>query len=272
MKLESCSIIGRAGLSGLIAGQMAPIAGGAKVQTGKLFLQLMIFLFSGLYPWAAYGDVISAGSGGRLVIRGELPAGWGQMTAEERSIFENNGKAFFLQEGDLVTGYRSETGNVLADGPLILVFEARSEKQMQPEQIQKIYSWFEKQRELVTETLPTVVDRMTIENIEYVPAKATILFQSVIEMDGKDFTCISSMIFMRDGYVVLIGLARKDADKHREDISAFMRSVQVPEGRRLKLQNEQEGTASRWLAENWTRVLGLTLLFSVFAMALRRRS
>jgi hypothetical protein len=242
------------------------------VRRGKLLLHLVIIAFSGLCTWAASGEAVSAGSDGRALIRGDLPPGWGQMTAEELGLFETNGKAFLLQQGLLVAGYRADSGDALADGPLILIFEARSEKPVQQEQIQKIYSWFEKQRELVTEILPAAVGRMTIESIEYVPASTTILFQSAIDMDGKDFICTSSIIFTRDGYSVLIGLARKDADSHQEDISTFMGSVQVPETRRLNLQNGQESTASQMLAENWTRVLGLTLLFSVFALALRRRS
>jgi hypothetical protein len=234
-----------------------------------VLLPILVLFILGLFFWKAEAGPIPVVGEGAGAIYGQLPPGWRPMTSEELAFFEKNGAAIPLQQGKLITGFLPHEGEALAIGPFILVFEAKSEKPVQQEQFQKIYSWFERGRELV-EALPAAITGMVIEDIEYLPGTATIHFKSAIKMAGDDFACFSSIIFLRDGYLNIIGLSRRNAETDLKELDAFANSIIIPEIRRFRNKQNHEAIFT-WVVVNWQRVLGFTLLFSVFAVVFVRR-
>ena len=245
----------------------------------KIALGLMIAwacFFVGASTGLAANQVLLRQTGAAS-IHGTLPDTWRPMTAAELDLFSQTAAGLGPEAGQPVAGFKLQNGGTAPlSGPFILVL-ANDGPTVSVAEIQKTYSWFEKNRALTTGLLPAQVSSMKIENIEFLQDRAAILFQTGLQTADKEFSGVGGIIFLRHGYLNIIGLTEsRQFSQHAASFYSLIKTIAVPAAQRYERPYLQGGPllasrASTWLADNWQKILGAVLLVGVYGYVLRRQ-
>ena len=228
--------------------------------------------FSVLCGSAQAKDVFLWEIEGNVVI-GSLPEKWLPMDSEELRKFSEKSAGLFQIPGDLVAGFRLLSEDSAANTPYIVVFANKGER-VSLEEMQKTYSWFKKNSDFAFSVLPSNVRRVVIEDIEYLQKKFSILFQVRIETEHDVFTNMSSVIFLRNGYLNIACYATEEEfPGYADDFRTLIRRTSVPPT--LLYQQADAGVMHLqippWISEHGQKIFGIVLLLSVYGFVFLRR-
>ena len=142
--------------------------------------------------------------------------------------------------------------------------------------MQKTYSWFEKNNRLVSGVLPAQVKGMSIENIEYLQDRFTIVFQIRMALEEETLNGMSGIVFLQNGYLTVIGFAgEKDFTEHKKTFYSFISTLFVPPSLHYdfndpgRIPGLGHAVLNR-IIKNWQPISGAFLLLGVYAIVFRR--
>ncbi len=214
-------------------------------------------------------------------IYGLLPSNWQPMTAEELKAFPREGGEKLQESGYVVAGFQLKQGNDPRQGPYVLVL-AKPGIHVPREQIHKTFDWFQKNKELLTGIFQShnagvPINNTTIENIEYLPDRATILFQSRVTLADHVYISVTGIVFLKNSYIsIACSAPDRDFADFKEDFYSLILSVAVPEQLRHEIASPTSPPlvyyrVSYWLVNNWQKVLGATILLSLYGVMFFRK-
>jgi len=214
-------------------------------------------------------------------IYGLLPSNWQAMSAEELKAFPREGGEKLQESGNVVAGFQPKQGNDPGPGPYVLVL-AKPGIHVPREQIHKTFDWFQKNKELLTGIFQSrnagvPINNTAIENIEYLPERATILFQSRFTLLDHAYISVTGIVFLKNSYIsIACSAPDRDFPGFKEDFYSLIESVVVPEQLRHEIASPTSPplvyySASYWLVNNWQKVLGATILLSLYGVMFFRK-
>jgi len=152
---------------------------------------------------------------------------------------------------------------------ILFVFHALPDTPVAKEQRQKMFSWFKKNRDLLKNMLPAPVSGMTMENLEYIQDRQTILFATKVTMPERELHGVSGIVFMRRGYLNIIGYETDGGEQELPVLTAFIKNISLPPT--LEDRHSLNGPSLAWLRDSWQQIIGAGLILGVYAYAFLMR-
>lgn len=228
-----------------------------------VFLTLVL-LCSGIPVAARAGEVLILEKGPAR-IRGLLPDSWQEMGLDEREAFLRQNGKMLEPAGKLLSVYHRQSASPDA-APVIFVFHAGAEQKVTEEQREKMYAWFEKNREDVAWLVaPAKVESMSLENIEYLHDRDTIIFDTSVEVGGRNMHGVSGIVFLERGYLNIIGYEIDDSNRYRGDFYAFIKTLSIPKEFRYGAEKVAPFDMA-WCIGHWRQLAGACLFLVVYGL------
>lgn len=207
---------------------------------------------------------------GMARIRGLLPDAWQEMPPAEREAFLRQNGKILEPAGKLLNVFHRQS-DLPADAPVMFVFYAGADHKVTDEQRDKMYAWFEKNREDVAWLVaPAQVKSMALENIEYLHNRDTIIFDSSVEVDGRKMHGVSGIVFLARGYLNIIGYELDGTNRYRGDFYSFIKTLSIPQA--LKYGSGVDDTLDlAWFVGHWQRLAGVLLFLVVYGLVFFRQ-
>lgn len=215
---------------------------------------------------------------GNSGIYGHLPGGWRQMTpAELEALPLPQGANGQEVTPSLVSGFRLKEETENTGAPRVFVQLANMGQRVPEEETQKIYSWLAKNRELGEGIVPDQIRRMTVEDIEDLHGRSTIIFRSRLEMENRVFQTVTGIVFLNTGFLNIVCLAEQsyfsDYDYVFQD---FLKDMVIPEDLRyLRARTVKPEDPIhmflKWVKEYWQRIAGVGLILLVYGLVFHQK-
>lgn len=233
-----------------------------------VFLAL-VYLCSGM-PVAVWAGEVLILAKGAARIHGLLPDSWHEMGHVEREDFLRQNGKMLEPAGKLLSVYhRQSTDSDTA--PVIFVFIAGAEQKVTEEQREKMYAWFEKNREDVAWLVaPAKVESMSLENIEYLHDRNTIIFDTSVEVGGRKMHGVSGIVFLERGYLNIIGYEVDDSNRYRREFYTFIKTLSIPKEFRYGAEKEASFDLT-WCLSHWRQLVGACIFLVVYGLVFLRK-
>ena len=241
-----------------------------KIMKTRIFLSLCLLLsccFSTLVAANAKEVVIL--DNGKQSIRGMLPDTWRKLSDEEIGVYLQQKENLLQSAGQLLSVFQRQKDSS-GVAPVLFVFHSAADKRISEEQREKMYAWFEKNREVVQQVTSTSIKNMLLENIEYLHERDTIIFESKIASKDRQMYGVSGIIFLKKGYLNIVGYEFDGENRFRKDFFSFIKSLTIP-------REFQYSSVSRvssdlaWLINNWQQFAGIFLFLLVYGLVFLRK-
>lgn len=168
--------------------------------------------------------------------------------------------------GTVLAGYvkAGATGNAA----ILFVFHALPDTPVAREQRQKMFSWFKKNREILKNMLPAPVSGMTLENLEYLQDRKTILFETRVTMPNEELYGASGIVFLRDGYLNIIGYEVDGARRELPIFVEFIKNISLPPTLEARQMSD---TSPTWLRAHWQQAVGAGIILFIYGYVFLHR-
>ena len=234
-----------------------------------MFLSLcLLFIYCCTLAIARAGEVLILEKG-KESIRGILPDAWRELTIEERKVYLQQQDNLLQSAGTLLSAFQRQSDSAAA-APVLFVFHASADQRVPEEQRQKMYFWFEKNREIVQQVALTNVKNMSLENIEYLHDRDTIIFETSVTIQGRQMDGVSGIVFLDKGYLNIIGYDIDGKKCCRQEFYSFIKTLSVPEA--FKYPSERYALPNlSWFVAHWQQVSGAFLFLFVYGLVFLRK-
>ncbi len=226
----------------------------------KIMLLITWFVF---FPYAAAGGELLVYQEGDDLIRGYLPESWAVMTKDEVASFISNKKQLESEKMQTLGGYR--LNGISNNSAMLFVFYSQPEERISWEQRQKMYSWFQGNTSLISGIFPDNIQQVTLENIEYLQDKDTVLFESTVKIDGTLLSGVNGIVFLRSGYLDIAGYATAGAEEQLVDFYSFIKTLSISPGLQYT-QKDTGGISREWVVAHWQQILGGMIFILVYGV------
>jgi hypothetical protein len=235
----------------------------------RLGLALSLWLILCCLPFTARAGEVPILEKGAVGIRGLLPDAWREMSIDERQVYLRQNGKLLQSAGKLLNAFQRQSDSP-ETAPVLFVFHASADKKVPEEQREKIYDWFKKNSEVACLVAPAEVKIMALENIEYLHDRNTIIFDTSVEVGGRQLHGVSGIIFLDQGYLNIIGYEADHSDRYRGDFYSFIKTMFIP--RELKYNSPKEAPVDlAWLVAHWQQLAGVLLFLSVYGLIFARK-
>ena len=215
---------------------------------------------------------------GQHVIQGLLPQEWKILSPEEIDTLNSTIPQVTIQQsGEIVSSFKFLSKSTKEDSsrnPQIIVF-LKTDEYVDEEMIQKTYAWFEKNKNLLSGMLADRVERASIQDIEYKQELPAILFQNKLLVNGRYFTGLSSIIFLKNSILNVVCLAdEKEFVEYEPIFRTFLESIVIPQLlRHDTVKNSQYPTLLieifALLEKKWQPFLGIFFIAVIYGWVFR---
>jgi len=224
-------------------------------------IHLLIALLFFFLPITAVGGELVVYQEGKDLIRGYLPESWSVMTEDEAASFISGKVQLVSEKIKTLAGYRLD-GNS-EDIAMLFVFYAQPEERVSWEQRQKMFNWFKGNTGLMSGIFPEDMQGVTLENIEYIQDKDTLLFESEVKINGTEVSGVNGIVFLRSGYLNIAGYATEGARDQLGDFYSYIKTLSVSPG--LHYTQKDIGGINRQLfQDHWQQILGGIIFLLVY--------
>jgi hypothetical protein len=234
----------------------------------KHILLLMVFLIIVSAP-DCRAEKLLVYQNGSSSIYGSLPNTWKVMTREEISGLAGMKEKLDSPNLDFLAGYRFATfENVNA---MLFVFYVNQPEKVTWEQRQKMFNWFKKNKVMMEGLLPDNIKEFTLENIEYLQNKDTLVFESMVKVDDMDLKGVNGIVFLRKGYLNIFGYVAGGSTQQLADCYSFIKNLDISPDLQYADKKDAVFDDYRWLQGHWQQILGVTIFLMVYGIIFLHR-
>lgn len=214
---------------------------------------------------AGAGEVLLLGKGDAS-IRGLLPDAWQQLSPAESQRYLRQKDNRLVKAGKLLAAFRRRSGSGSNAAPVLFVFHAAADKRITPEQREKMYAWFEKNRDVASQLAPAEVRSLSLENIEYLQNRDTIIFETAVTVGGHQLHGVSGIIFLARGYLDIIGYETDGVNRYRDEFYSFIRTLFIPKQFKYHSTMLDPADVEAWVIGHWQQIAGASLFLVVYGL------
>lgn len=234
-----------------------------------LFMSLGLLILHCLIVAAARAATVPIFEEGPAYIRGLLPDVWQEMSIDERQVYLRENNKMLNSAGKLLRAF-SRQGSTPGKDPVLFVFHSDDNQKVTDQQREKIYSWFEKNRAIAWRVAPVEVKNITLDNIEYLHARDTIIFDITVEVREQPMHGVSGIIFLEQGYLNIIGYEPDGKSSYHSDFKSFIKTISI--SKELKYETTNESSFSfAWVVAHWQQIAGTCLFLLVYGLVFLRK-
>lgn len=231
--------------------------------TAFRYLSILAILLI-LAPLQARGGEVSFFTRNGERISSVLPDSWRPLTGDELSRYLEG--RIPPATGTVLAGYVKPGGK--GNTAILFVFHALSDKPVSEEQQHKMFSWFKKNREVLKNMLPAPVSGMTLENLEYLQDRQTILFETIVTMPDQRLHGAFGIVFTRKGYLNIIGYETDGAQTELPVLVEFIKNVSLPHA--LEVRQTLDACLA-WIWIDWQQIAGAAIILLIYGYAFLHR-
>lgn len=232
-----------------------------------LFLLMFFLIFiSASYCRAEKLPVYRDGSN---VIRGNLPSAWATMTEEDLGALAGMPEQLDSPNMNFLSGYRYASPEKTS--AMLFVFYVNSSERVSWEERQKMFNWFKKNRGLMSGLLPENIQEYTLEDIEYLQNKDTLVFESKVKVDGMDLRGVNGIVFLRQGYLNIFGYVAGGSLQQLNDCYSFIKTLEVSPSLQYSKKQASFLDDYQWLQGHWQQILGGAVFVLVYGVIFLHR-
>lgn len=234
--------------------------------------KLIFFAFWVVYwllpSMAGAKDVLVYEEGAARIL-GLLPDPWQEMSAEERQVYLQHNGGIVQSAGRVLNAFHRPTDS---DGiePVIFVFYSAEGQKVTEDQREKIYAWFEKNKAIACLVAPSTVKSMSLDNIEYLHGRDTILFATTLEVEGRQLHGMSGIVFLDWGYLNIVGFENNGEKRYQSDFDSFIKTLSISQGLKHSAALER-GNILPWCIAHWQQIVGVLLFCLVYGIVFLTR-
>jgi hypothetical protein len=226
-------------------------------------IALLILWLYYFFPHTAAGVELVVYQEGDDLIRGYLPESWNVIPEKEVGSFISNKEQLASEQMKMLAGYRLDGSSDAS--AMLFVFYSQPGERISWEQREKMYSWFKGNTGLMSEILPENMQGITLENIEYLQDRDTVLFESKVEIGGTALSGVNGIVFLRLGYLDIAGYTTEGAREPLDDFYKFIKTLSVSS----ELQYTQKETLvinRKLFQDYWQKFLGGVIFVFVYGV------
>ena len=239
----------------------------------KIFFSLFACLFMFVpYVEGSSSNSVTLWQSDQHVVQSVLPEEWRSFSSEELdALISNVPESVAQQSGKIVASFQLNPENKTNSShkPQIIVF-VKTDEIVNQEMIQKTYVWLNKNENLLTDMHSDKVDKVGIQNIEYIQKLPAILFQNHLTINDDIFTGLSTILFLKKSILNIVCLAeKKEFARYEPVFRSFIESVVIPAALQHDTVIEKQTTTfltevSSLLERKWQPFLGVFLIIGIY--------
>jgi hypothetical protein len=240
----------------------------------KIIFSLFVCLFLfGSHAEGSRSTTVNLWLSDQHVIQGILPEEWRPLAAEELdTLISAIPERVIQQSGKIVSSFQfmsEDKREYFSHDPQIIVF-AKTDEYVNQDMIQKTYAWLGKNENLLTGMLSDKVDKVGIQNIEYIQKLPAILFQNSLPANDRLLTGLSSIVFLKSSILNIVCLAEeKEFTGYENAFRSFIESIIIPPPLQHDTVIDSQSTTflrefSALLDRKWQTFLGLFLIIGIY--------
>jgi len=224
-------------------------------------IHLLIALLYFFFPITAEGGELVVYQEGKDLIRGYLPESWSVMTEDDLASLVSTKVQPISGEIETLAGYRLD--GTSGDSAILFVLYANRAERVSWEERQKMLGWFKGNKDLMSGMLPENMQEFTLENIEYLQHKDTVLFETKVKVGSTELKGVNGVIFLRKGYLNIVGFATEGASERLNDFYSFIKTLSVSSGLHYT-PKDIEGINRQMFQDRWQQILGGIIFLLVY--------
>lgn len=234
-----------------------------KMRIVPVFLLLTVFVSLLWADKGICGGVVIATPNGES-ISSVLPDGWHSFSeAELDGIL---GKSMSSENGDVLGGFFDSGQN--GSNAVIFVFRSMPDMEVPKQQRQKMLSWFTRNREILAKMLPASASDMSLEDLEYDPARQRILFETKMSIDNQELYGKTAIIFLKKGYLNVVGYEGAGDLRLTPVFDAFVDKISLPSS---MAPEQQYVYLPSMIRQHWQKISGVVIILAVYGFVFLRR-
>jgi hypothetical protein len=240
----------------------------------KIIFSLFVCLFLfGSHAEGSSSNNVSLWKSDQHVIQSILAEEWRPFSSEELdTLISSVPDNVVQQSGKIVASFQFEPDkkeDTSSHNPQIIVF-VKTDEFVNQEMIQKTYVWLNKNENLLAGMNSDKVDKVGIQNIEYIQKLPAILFQNHLTVNEDLFTGLSTILFLKNSILNIVCLAEEKKFAEYEPIfRSFVESVVIPPALQHDTVIEKQSATfltevSALLERKWQPFLGVFLIIGIY--------
>ena len=240
----------------------------------KIFFSLFVclFLFAS-HAEESRSATVNLWQSEQHIIQGILSEEWRPLAAAELdTLIAAIPERVIQQSGKIVSSFQfvpEKERDKSSYNPQIIVF-AKTDEYVNQDMIQKTYAWLGKNENLLTGMLSDKVDKVGIQNIEYIQKLPAILFQNSLPANDRLLTGLSSIVFLKSSILNIVCLAEeKEFTGYENAFRSFIESIIIPPPLQHDTVTDSQSTTflrefSALLDRKWQPFLGVFLIIGIY--------